>query len=91
MEKELLNLLVIFVIMSISLLTMVAYFVISMYYTIKAVIETREIDRDITVSRITDELKYNGTHMKDYEIIGKFEENRIRQERIIQELQRIKK
>lgn len=56
MEKELLNLLVIFVIMSISLLTMVAYFVISMYYTIKAVIETREIDRDITVSRITDEL-----------------------------------
>lgn len=91
MEKELLNLLVSFVIMSILLLIVIAYFVISMYYTIKAVIETREIDREITVSKITRELKYNGTHMKDYEIIGKFEENRIRQERIIQELQRIKK
>ncbi|WHI54179.1 hypothetical protein PYH59_10055 [Mammaliicoccus lentus] len=57
MEKELLNLLMIFVIMSILLLIMIAYFVISMYYTIKAVIETREIDREITVSKIARELQ----------------------------------
>ncbi len=57
MDKELLNLLVIFVIMSILLLIMIAYFVISMYYTIKAVIETREIDREITVSKIAHELQ----------------------------------
>lgn len=57
MDKELLNLLMIFVIMSILLLIMIAYFVISMYYTIKAVIETREIDREITVSKIARELQ----------------------------------
>lgn len=57
MDKELLNLLMIFVIMSILLLIMIAYFVISMYYTIKAVIETREIDREITVSKIARELE----------------------------------
>lgn len=57
MDKELLNLLMIFVIMSILLLIMIAYFVISMYYTIKAVIETREIDREITVSKIAREFR----------------------------------
>ncbi|MEX5936934.1 hypothetical protein [Mammaliicoccus sciuri] len=57
MDKELLNLLMIFVIMSILLLIMIAYFVISMYYTIKAVIETREIDREITVSKIAHEFR----------------------------------
>lgn len=57
MDKELLNLLVIFVIMSILLLIVIAYFVISMYYTIKAVIETREIDREITVSKIAREFR----------------------------------
>ncbi|WP_323707631.1 hypothetical protein P3U72_09945 [Mammaliicoccus sciuri] len=43
--------------MSILLLIMIAYFVISMYYTIKAVIETREIDREITVSKIAREFR----------------------------------
>lgn len=57
MDKELLNLLMIFVIMSVLLLIMIAYFVISMYYTIKAVIETREIDREITVSKIAREFR----------------------------------
>lgn len=57
MEKELLNLLVILVIMSILLLIVIAYFVISMYYTIKAVIETREIDREITISKIAREFR----------------------------------
>lgn len=91
MDKELLNLLTIFVIMSISLLTMVAYFVISMYYTIKAVIETREIDREITVSKISHVLNPKINYMKDYEMKDEFEEIRIKQDSILHELQRIKK
>lgn len=91
MDKDLLVLLTMLALMSFLLILLITYFVIGIYYTVKAIVETREIDRKITVSKITHELKYNGTHMKDYEIIGKFEENRIRQERIIQELQRIKK
>lgn len=91
MDKDLLGLLTMLALMSFLLILLITYFVIGMYYTIKRIDETREIDRKITVNKITHDLKYNGTHMKDYEIIGKFEENRIRQERIIQELQRIKK
>lgn len=57
MDKELLKILLVFVLMSSLLLIMIAYFVISMYYTIKAVIETREIDREITVSKIAREFR----------------------------------
>ncbi|WP_436865210.1 hypothetical protein [Mammaliicoccus sciuri] len=43
--------------MSFLLTLLITYFVIDMYYTIKAVIETREIDREITVSKIARELQ----------------------------------